>query len=191
MVVVTSLALPLSMPLMLEVLAGARIQVPFRHMFVLLAQVIFIPLISATAVRKLWPALSSALSQRAYPISLLLMCAINIGTFGLCSGYFKAQTELLGFSLGLAFASAFFGQVFGAGMALCGRGWLNPYTSMINLHFGNNLIAIIFAAQFFGPKAPLVSGMYMLPLFIGLLSLRPLAWMQRLGAPASKDGTPA
>jgi predicted Na+-dependent transporter len=179
-VVVTSLLVPVCMPLTLQLLAGTSIKVPFMHMFELLAKMIFIPLALAGGVRWLSPRLGAGLSRAAFPISICLMLLINAGVFAMCVDLFKTQKELIPLSILLATAVALFAQVFGAGAALGTLGRMNPYTSMISLNFGNNLIAVIFAAQFFDGKAPLLAAIYTLPLFLGLISIRSFSWVQRL-----------
>ena len=52
------------------------------------------------------------------------------------------------------------------------------------LIFINNVLVVVFAAKFFGPRNPLLSALYLLPLYVMLLPLRALAGRQARHAPA-------
>ena len=45
-------------------------------------------------------------------------------------------------------------------------------TGAVSLLYINNVLAVVFGGQFFGPKTPLLAAVYMLPVFLMLIPLR-------------------
>ncbi|RPH89162.1 MAG: bile acid:sodium symporter, partial [Desulfobacteraceae bacterium] len=70
MVVLTSLFLPFSLPLLVRFLSGAELQISFGAMFRVLALVIFFPALLVTVLRRIGPGLLDRLSAVRYPLSL-------------------------------------------------------------------------------------------------------------------------
>ena len=52
---------------------------------------------------------------------------------------------------------------------------LGGLTGAVSLLYINNVLAVVFGGQFFGPKTPLLAAVYMLPVFLMLLPLRMLS----------------
>lgn len=90
LVVASSLVVPFSLPFLLRTLAGAEIHFPFIQMFNLLAMVVFLPLIAAWLMRRLWPVLRWALLRHSYYILLSVFFLVNVGVFAPYAGSLKA-----------------------------------------------------------------------------------------------------
>jgi BASS family bile acid:Na+ symporter len=173
-VVLTSLLAPLSLPALVSLIMGARIEISFFHMARMLLMVIFIPLIAAGAARKIIPGLKAALTRLEYPLALLLFFMINLGVFSSYSEFILGRRDEVLRALAVSFGLAGF---------YCSVGWLlgraaaprlDGLTGAVGLTFINNVLIIVFAARFFGPKCPLLAAAYMIPLFVMLIPLRRL-----------------
>ncbi|MBI5524167.1 MAG: hypothetical protein HY910_16200 [Desulfarculus sp.] len=179
-VVATSLLLPVTLPALVRLLAGAEIAVSFWDMFRLLALVIFGPLALLMLVRRLAPALLRPLERLAFPVSLGLMFMLSAAIFAPFGGHLLQRpgqfllATLLAFALGLAYL----------GLALaCTRlsgGRLEPLTGQVTLVYINNVLALVFAGRFLDTPSVLLAGCYLLPYYLALL---PLRWLSTREAP--------
>lgn len=173
--VLSSILVPVTLPALVKILMGAQMDIPFSHMFRLLALVIFVPLILAYLTKKVWPALLSHLDRVQFPLTLALFLLINAGVFAPYAGFLRRQLD----DVGIAIVLAYF-----VGVAYLLIMWLVVALSRrkdqslaggVGLIFVNNVLVVVFAARFFGPECPLLSAVYMLPLFMSLVPLRILA----------------
>ncbi|MBU1451455.1 MAG: bile acid:sodium symporter [Proteobacteria bacterium] len=186
--VLTSVLVPLSLPALVELLAGAEINIPFGHMVRMLAQVIFIPLALAWLTRRLAPALVDFLGRVQFPLILALFFCINLGVFAPFAPFFFSQSGQVLAAAGIAcgLAALYFGVVWLMGPL---SGWrLDLISCGCGLIFINNVLVVVFAANFFGPRNPLLAALYLLPLYVMLLPLRLLASRQsRTATPGDKS----
>ena len=79
MVIVTSLAVPFSLPCLVKLLAGAELSIPLDSMIRMLALVIFVPMGSVLVLRRIVPQALEKIAQRQYPVSLLMFAAGKSG----------------------------------------------------------------------------------------------------------------
>ncbi|BEQ14088.1 bile acid:sodium symporter family protein [Desulfoferula mesophila] len=182
--VLTSVVVPLTLPALVKLLAGAEIDIPFTHMARMLAQVIFVPLVLAWLTLRLLPALAEGLGRIQFPLILALFFFINMGVFAPFATFFFSQASQVLAAVGIAFglAALYLGVVWVMGPL---SGWRMDLVSCgSGLIFINNVLVVVFAAKFFGPRNPLLSALYLLPVYLMLLPLRALAGQQERRAPA-------
>lgn len=177
--VITSLLVPLSLPALVQVLAGAEFDIPYWHMTRMLLQVIFIPLAAALAVKLLAPALLGLLNRVRYYISVSLFFIINLGVFSTYSEFIMAHHAQVTFTALAAFLLAALYIAWGLALGLLSGRRLNGLTGAVGMTYINNVLIVVFAARFFGPEAPLLAAAYLLPYFFMII---PLRWAKnRLG----------
>jgi BASS family bile acid:Na+ symporter len=182
--VLTSVVVPLTLPALVKLLAGAEIDIPFTHMARMLAQVIFVPLVLAWLTLRLLPALAEGLGRIQFPLILALFFFINLGVFAPFASFFFSQADQVLAAVGIAcgLAALYLAVVWVMGPL---SGWRMDLVSCgSGLIFINNVLVVVFAAKFFGPRNPLLSALYLLPLYVMLLPLRALASQQERHAPA-------
>ncbi len=182
--VLTSVLVPLTLPALVKLLAGAEINIPFLHMARMLAQVIFIPLVLAWLTRRLAPGLMFFLGKVQFPLVLASFFFINLGVFALYSSFFFSQADqvLTALLLTCALAGVYFAVVWLMGPL---SGWrMDLISAGSGLIFINNVLIVVFAANFFGPRNPLLAALYLVPLYVMLLPLRLLAARQARSHPS-------
>lgn len=171
MVVVTSIAAPFTLPLLLKILAGRHFDLPLGPMVLLLAQVIFVPFIAVEALRKWAPAAIKRLNELRFPISLVLFSLVNLGVFSRYGDFFRNSPMTVIEATGVA-------VVIGVACCVCGILCLprkpTDHKIAAAVSFGNmnNVLIMVFAAEFFGPREPAVAAMYMIPFFALVVPLR-------------------
>ncbi|MBI4797547.1 MAG: hypothetical protein HY794_02170 [Desulfarculus sp.] len=171
-VVATSLLLPVTLPALVRLLAGAEIPVSFWEMFRLLALVIFSPLALLLLVRRLAPVLLRPLERLAFPVSLGLMFLLSAAIFAPFGGHLLERPGqfLVATLLSFVLAGAYLGLAL-----LCTRlsgGRLEPLTGQVTLVYINNVLALVFAGRFLDTQSVLLAGCYLLPYYLALLPLR-------------------
>ena len=178
MVVLTSLFLPFSLPLLVRFLSGAELQLSFGAMFRVLALVIFFPALLVTILRRICPGLLERLSAVRYPLSLTCFACINLAIFSRYQGFFwERPLEILNTTL-VAYLLA---------LIFHGVGWMvfreQPVqvrlAQTVSLAYVNNILVVVFSAHFFGPLATTLSVMYLLPFFTLIVPLRLLGGSTR------------
>jgi len=173
----TSLLAPLTVPLVINLLAGAQVAVGFWAMALLLAKVIFIPFLLAQLVRVFWSRGASAMVAPARSLSLLLLGLLILGIVaqranviltGLRSadtlGMLLAMTLLFLVFMGIGYVSVFW------------RDRADRMTVALCLTFMNFTLAIFLAGQFFPQPNVLVPVILsVLPWSILLIPFRALS----------------
>ncbi len=171
LVVLTSLFLPFSLPLLVRFLSGAEMQISFGAMFQVLALVIFFPALLATVLRRICPRFLERLTAVRYPLSLFCFACINLAIFSRYQGFFwERPLEILNATL-VAYLLA---------LIFHGVGWVvfrsQPtevrLAQTVSLAYVNNILVVVFSARFFGPLAATLSVMYLLPFFTLIVPLR-------------------
>ena len=189
-VVVTSLLIPLTLPVLVEVFLGHQLTIPFSQMFRLLCLMIFVPLTAVPIARRLVPQVLDQVRRARFPLLLTLIFVCDAGIFAPFSAFLRSHVSQTLVALGLSSAVA---VVSSAAGLIIGRLWgriLNGVTGAIVLTFVNSMLIIVFASHFFGPRAPLLSVAYTLPFFFMIF---PLRWaVKRLngGSDVNKDVSP-
>ncbi len=167
MAVVTSLFLPISLPVMVKVLSHSSLGFDLSAMTLFLTMIIFIPLGAALAVRLLVPRLLEPMNRISYPISLMVIAGINFGALGRYVPYLQANPEqviyCVIFAIGLALTLAFLGW-----NSTMSRDWADKIAASGSQIWVNNILIIALAVQINQPLAATLSAIYMIP-FYGLV----------------------
>ena len=171
MVVLSSLIVPFTLPILVKILAGHTIEISFFGMMRMLCIVIFVPIVMAHILRHLTPVLLEKIMKRRFPISLFIFAIINLGVFSKYSSFFfKNPTTVI--------EATVIAIVLGSIYVIVGIlvQWKSPVGNQLasSISFGNmnNVLVIVFSSQFFGPLEPTLAAMYMIPFFGLILPLR-------------------
>ena len=164
MAVVTSLILPISLPVMVKVLAHASLDYDFTAMALFLAMIIFVPLGAAFVFRSLAPGLLEPMNRMSYPISLLVVAGINFGALGRYVPYLKTNPEQIFYcavySIGLALVLALLGW-----SSTRTRTWADRVAASGSQVWVNNILIIALAVYMNQPLAATLSVFYMIPFY--------------------------
>ncbi len=170
MTVVTTLLLPLSLPLLVKILIGRELQFDLIGLVGFMAVLIFLPLLAAVLFRWMVPRLAGWLDERSYPISLILLAAMNLGALGLYSPFLRAHPAevvislLVGSGLGVVLA--------GVGMVLF---WSHPPLERVAaagaLGWINNVLVIVLGTYFHDPLTSVLAALYMVPYYVLIIPL--------------------
>jgi len=170
--VITSMLVPFTLPALVKLLAGAELNIPFVHMARMLALVIFVPLALAWLTRRLLPVVMPPLERLQFPLILALFFCINLGVFAPYASLFFEQAGQVAAAIGLAcaLAAVYFLTAWVMGPLSHGRADILSWGT--GLVFINNVLVVVFAAKFFGPRSPLLAALYLLPIYLMLLPFR-------------------
>lgn len=162
MAVVTSLILPISLPVMVKVLSHATLDYDLVAMALFLAMIIFVPLGAAFVFRMLAPGLLEPMNRISYPISLVVIGGINFGALGRYIPYLKSNPEQIVycaiFSTGLALVLAFLGW-----SSTRSRNWADRVAASGSQVWVNNILIIALAVHMNQPLAATLCAFYMIP----------------------------
>ena len=166
-VVITSLFLPFTLPILAKILLGQTMAIPLSYMIRMLALVIFIPIAAVWAVQRFIPGAVRPILKGRYILSLMIFAGTNMGVFSQYSDFFYRNPGTILEATGV---SILLGAVFLVlGFFSLGRASaedrLAAAISMANI---NNVLVLVFAARFFGPLESTVAAMYLIP-FYGLI----------------------
>jgi bile acid:Na+ symporter, BASS family len=171
MVVITSLLVPFTLPMLVECIMGMTLEISVFAMMKMLSLVIFVPILTVEFLRKASPHFLGVLTRHRYPISLATFAIINFGVFSKYSAYFRQQpgtllhATLVAAGLGALY---FFLGIF----VVWGAEPENRIASTITIGNMNNVLIIVFSSQFFGPLEATVAAMYMIPFFGLIFAMR-------------------
>lgn len=171
MVVVSSLLAPFSLPALVSLFIGQTIQISFLNMVKTLALVVFLPAVAVMLLRYVYPSSLKKLEKGQFSVSLFTFACINLGVFAKYSFFFRAtpvkvlETILVAFALSIIYQGA--GLLLTLGMKKEDR--LAGAISFTNM---NNVLVVVFSSQFFGPLAPTLAALYMLPFFVMIVPAR-------------------
>ena len=164
MTVTTSLMLPISLPVMVKVLAHATLNYDLADMVLFLAMIIFVPLAAAFALQALVPGLLKPVNRMSYPISLVVVAGINFGALGRYIPYLQTNPEQIFYcvvcSLGLALMLALMG--WGSTRT---RNRADRVAASGSQVWINNILIIALAIHINQPLAATLSAFYLIPLY--------------------------
>ncbi len=171
MVVTSSILVPFTLPALVKVLAARNMEISLLAMMRLLCLVVFVPLFLAEALKRVAPAFAEKLSRGQYPVSLVSFAITNLGVFSQYSGFLREEPFALALALGISVGLA--GVFFVAGILSTLKKPLACQLSVI-ISFGilNNILVLVFSAQFFGHREPTVAAIYTIPFFGLIVPLR-------------------
>jgi bile acid:Na+ symporter, BASS family len=170
MTVVTTLLLPVTLPLIVKVLIGRELHFDLVGLAGLLAAMIFVPFLTSWLFRRVSPKLADWLEEHSYPISLPLFAALNLGAFGLYAPFLIAHQAQVAFALLLGFGLA--ALLAGTGMILFRS---SPPSERIAaagaLGWINNVLVIVIGSYFNDPLASVMAALYMIPYYVLIIPL--------------------
>jgi BASS family bile acid:Na+ symporter len=170
-VVVSSLLVPFTLPILVKLLFARAMEISLPGMMRMLLLVVFLPLVLAQGNRRSSCALAEGLLQHQFPITVSLFGITNLGIFSQYSEFFYQQPQAIAVAtlVGCILAALYFL----AGLLVS---WWRPLedqlAAVIGLGIMNNVLVMVFSSEFFGPLEPTVAAMYMIPFFGLLLPLR-------------------
>jgi BASS family bile acid:Na+ symporter len=178
MTVVTTLLLPVTLPLIVKVLIGRELHIDLAGLAGLLAAIIFVPFVTSWLFRRVSPKLSDWVEGHSYPISLVLFAAMNLGAFGLYAPFLRAHQAQIVFAVlvgsGLAAFSASTGMILFRSsppperIAAAGAlGWIN------------NVLVIVLGSYFNNPLTSVMAALYQVPYYGLIIPLRHLIQTSR------------
>ncbi len=171
MVILSSLLVPFTLPVLVDFLFGKGLDISLLSMIRLLSMVIFIPILLAEGVRRLSEGLTQTLMRNQYYIALVLFAMTNLGIFSKYSDFFYQRPATIAVAILVAIILG--GLYLLSGLILAwGRPLQDQLAAVISLGLMNNVLVIVFSSQFFTPLEPTVAAMYMIPFFGLILPLR-------------------
>lgn len=180
MTVVTTLLLPLTLPLIVKALLGQDIHFDLFGLARFMMTLIFVPLLASLAFRRWLPRTSEWMEEHSYLISLVLFAAMNLGAFGLYAPFLRAHhhqvvvSVLMGSGLGALMA--------GTGLILFKS---SPPTERVAaagaLGWINNVLVIVLGSYFNDPLTSVVAALYLIPYYVLIIPLSHLTrtWKDR------------
>ena len=170
MTVITTLLLPLTLPLLLKISIGRELQFDLIGLVGFLAVLIFLPLLVSVFFRRLLPRTSGWLDGNSYPISLALLAAMNLGAFGLYAPFLRAHHA--GVVLSVLVGSGLAALLASAGLVLF---WSNPPRERVAaggaLGWINNVLVIVLGNYFNDPLISVLAALYMVPYYVLIIPL--------------------
>jgi len=177
MVVITSLLVPFTLPLLVKTLAGRETALSLWSMIRMLGMAIFVPILALETLRRVSPSLIGKLMKAQFPLSLALFAVINFGVFSQYSVFFRQEPFMVLVAMLVAMALGAL-YLFAGLLTLRGRPIEKRLAAVITVGNINNVLIIVFASQFFGPLETTVATMYVVPFFGLILPLRADGRMQ-------------
>ena len=178
MMVLTSLVVPFSLPFLVKLLAGEELSLSFAAMFRVLALIIFLPALLSPVMKKMSPGLMDRISRVRYPLSLIFFGLINLAVFYRYQSFFQERplellnAALIAYLLSVVFHGVGWGLSWGQEVGL-------RLAQAVSLAYVNNVLVVVFSAQFFGPLSPTVGAIYVLPFYTLIVPLRLLGERSR------------
>src|SRR4030042_6304545 len=171
MVVVSSLLSPFSLPALGPLLIGQTIEISFLIMMKILAMVVFLPAGASILLRSLYPSSIDKLERVQFPVSLFMFACINLGVFAKYSSFFIETPGKVAEIIFVAFVLSAIYHVVGF-LVTWDRKREDRLAGAISFAYMNNVLMVAFSSQFFGPLAPALAALYMLPFFIMIVPAR-------------------
>ena len=171
LVVLTSLATPLTIPFLLKIFVGTKIHIEMVPMIQMLGQVVLIPVLASEILNTLSSKLSGAIFARQFPLSLAAIFIANMGIFSEYAPFFRQQPSFVLTAIAMAFVLATLYMV--CALLLFWKADLTSQVSaVIIIAFVNSFLALVFSARFFGPLETSLCAMFSIPIFFMIIPLR-------------------
>jgi BASS family bile acid:Na+ symporter len=171
MVVITSFLVPFTLPMLVKVLLEQEMTISLLSMMRMLLLVVIVPVIIGETLKRMWPKIIDSVMKHRYPMSLTVFALINLAVFSKYSAFFHKhpviiiQATLAAFALGSIYLVTGLAGLFKSTVK-------NQLAAVITIGNVNNVLVLVFAAEFFGPLEPTLAAMYMVPFFGLILPLR-------------------
>ncbi len=171
MVVVSSLLAPFSLPALVSLFEGQTIEISFLAMVKILAMVVFLPAVAVILLRHLYPSSLEKLEKVQFPVSLSTFADINLGVFAKYSSFFLKTPVVVGETILVAFVLSVIYHTVGL-LVTWGMKREDRLAGAISFAYMNNVLVVVFSSRFFGPLAPTLAALYMLPFFTMIVPAR-------------------
>ena len=171
MVVVSSLLAPFSLPALVSLFVGQTIEISFLAMVKILAMVVFLPAVAVILLRYLYPSSLEKLEKVQFPVSLSTFACINLGVFAKYSSFFLKSPVVVGETILVAFVLSVIYHTVGL-LVTWGMKREDRLAGAISFAYMNNVLVVVFSSQFFGPLAPTLAALYLLPFFMMIVPAR-------------------
>lgn len=176
MTVVTTLLLPVTLPLIVKVMIGRAMHFNLVRLAGPLTALIFVPFLASWLFRRVSAKLSDWVEEYSYPISLVLFTAMNLGAFGLYGPFLRAHQAQIIFAVIVTFGLATFLATMGMVLfrssppperiaAAGALGWIN------------NVLIIVLGSYFNSPLTSVMAALYQVPYYVLTI---PLSHMVRI-----------
>ena len=172
MIIVTSLAVPFVLPVLVFALVGSQFDIPLPQMIVLLSAALFTPLAAGWITKKRLPSVARFADRNSFPFSLVFIVLINYGMFAKFSGYFYNDHLFLLQSIAAAFLC--FAAYCLVGFLSTGGARQERGAGLISMTYVNNVLVTVFAFQFFGPSVAALAALYNIPYYAGIIAIKKL-----------------
>ena len=171
MVVISSLLAPFSLPALVSLFVGQTIEISFLAMVKILAMVVFLPALAVVLLRHLYPSSLEKLEKVQLPVSLSTFACINLGVFAKYSSFFLKTPVVVGETILVAFVLSVIYHTVGLSVTW-GMKREDRLAGVISFAYMNNVLVLVFSSQFFGPLAPTLAALYLLPFFTMIVLAR-------------------
>ena len=187
MATVTNLLLPVTLPLMVRLLAGRQLNFDLWELAMFLAFIVFAPLAAVSLSRRIVPGFIRALDRISFPLSLVPFILVNLGTFGRYGPYLRARPEEMLHSLLLSTLLILLTATAGA-VIFARRDGPDRAAGAASLAWINNVVIIVVGASIGDAPSSLLSAFYLIPFYPTVV---PMSWLARTRArPAPRADGP-
>jgi len=170
-VVITSFLAPITLPFLIEIITVNKLEISLFGMIRMLAMVIFVPTLAVEVLRRLSPNVLAHAKRWQFSLSLVLFAVMNLGIFWRYSPLFRNNPEII---MTASLVAMILSAIYGLTGILFFRNQSleNQMAGAVMMANINNVLIIVFSAQFFGPLESIVATMYMIPFFGVVIPLR-------------------
>ncbi|MBW1713864.1 MAG: hypothetical protein JRJ59_12020 [Deltaproteobacteria bacterium] len=170
----TSLLVPLSLPLMVRLLAGRELNFSLIDLALLLAMIIFLPLTVVWVCRRFWPWIINQTARISFPVSLVILGLMILGAFGQHASYLRGNPEQF---LVAGLLAVLLGLLLGA------LGWFllkagqppDRVAAAGSMIWSNNILVIVIGTELGDVQTLVLAAIYMGPIFAAIPLLARLA----------------
>lgn len=174
--VLTSALVPFTLPALVSLLMGGRLEIPYSHMARLLALIMLPPGILVFLLKRFTPGVALRLERWSVPVGLPLFYFTTLAVIAPFADAITSEFGRVLESLGLATLLTVIFVACGLGLAHAWPRHLDGLSFALGLTCVNNVLVAVFAARLFGPDPTLLAVLYMFPYFLILL---PMRWLAR------------
>jgi BASS family bile acid:Na+ symporter len=191
-IILTSIAVPFTLPTIVYILFGQQITVPIFNIMFLLAEGILIPLFAGWIVTRTTQFLASTINKNSLIFSLVLVALINLSVFGKFSSYFFMEPDFIIELLVAVFllfclhcAAGYYYDIILIMMRIKNNKRekvgnnksdtkIDRITGLIAMTYISNVLVVVIAKQFFDVPTEALAAFYQIPYYAGLLILKKL-----------------
>jgi bile acid:Na+ symporter, BASS family len=198
-IVVTSIAVPFTLPAIVYILFGQQISVPIFDMMFLLVAGLLVPLFAGWIITRNAQRLATTIDKKSLPLSLILIVLINLSVFARFSSYFFIDPAFI-FELLIAvfilfclycIAGYYYYHFYYKILLTIGRiirtrikktsekkddnksvTKVDRITGLLAMTYISNVLVVVIAQQFFDIQTEALAAFYQIPYYGGLLFLK-------------------